>query len=49
MKETEFSLFALDALMELPTEKNEGIAVIGMAARIADMESIDELWQALCG
>ncbi len=49
MKETEFSLSALDALMELPAEKNEGIAVIGMAARIADMGSIDELWQALCG
>lgn len=48
MKETDFNLSDLDALMELPTQADEGIAVIGMAARIADMESVDELWQSLC-
>ncbi len=35
--------------MDLPSDEYEGIAVIGMAARIGDMESIDALWQALCG
>lgn len=48
MKDTDFTLSDLDALLELPSEKNEGIAIIGMAARIGDMESVDALWRSLC-
>ncbi|MBE6927019.1 MAG: SDR family oxidoreductase [Ruminococcaceae bacterium] len=48
MKETDFKFSDLDALMDLPEQADESIAVIGMAAKIADMETLDELWQALC-
>ncbi len=48
MKDTDFSFAELDALMEFPIQQDEGIAIIGMAARIADMDCVDELWEALC-
>ncbi len=48
MKETDFNLSDLDELIGLEPQDDAAIAVIGMAARIADMESVDELWQALC-
>ncbi len=48
MKETDFKLSDLDELIELPTQEDTAIAVIGMAAKIADMNSVDELWQSLC-
>ena len=48
MKETDFKLSDLDELIELPTQEDTAIAVIGIAAKIADMDSVDELWQSLC-
>lgn len=48
MKETDFNLSDLDALLDLPEEGEDAIAVIGMAAKIADMDSADALWDALC-
>ncbi len=48
MKETDFKLSDLDELIDLPTQEDSAIAVIGMAAKIADMDSVDELWQSLC-